>query len=314
MAEMNLWLKTFSKLHVDRSKGIAPHKPILLLAVLELVERGVIDDGTVQLDSDLLFTYRSWWDLLAADRPFSITLPFFHMRSEPFWELVPRDGHKDVLAHRRQMRSVRELREHVECARLDPTLFALMRDRKGNARLTRVLRDAYFGERAQKVRKRHALVRKELDLETDILASASGPFELDWRGRAATARRNPLFRQFVLHTYDRTCCVCRLRIAGGSDGELLDAAHIVPYAVYSNDDVRNGLCLCKNHHWAFDRGLIAVDDDYHIMVSSFLDERRPTEWRLTELEGKMIRLPSFSEQVLPAKEALAWYRKNPFQE
>jgi len=314
MADVNRWLKVFSKLHVDRSKGIAPHKPILLLAVLELVERGIIDDGTVHLDSDLLFTYRTWWDLLVREREFNIALPFFHMRSELFWKLVPRQGHEDVLAHRRQMRSVRELREHVECARLDPALFALMRDRKGNARLVRVLRDAYFGERAEKVRKRHALIRRELDLETDILASASGPFELDWRGRAVTARRNPLFRQFVLHAYDRTCSVCRLRIAGGSDGELLDAAHIVPYAVYNNDDVRNGLCLCKNHHWAFDRGLITVDDDYHIMVSSFLDERRPTEWRLTELEGKRIRIPSFSDQVHPAKEALAWHRKNPFQE
>ncbi len=314
MDDIDDWLNAFAKLHVDRSKGIAPHKPVMLLAVLELVERGVITDGTVRLDSDLLFTYRSWWDLLVPEREFSIALPFFHMKSEPFWELVPRGGHEDVIVHRRQMRSVREIREHVECARLDPGLFSLIRDRRENARLVKVLQERYFSERARKVRTRHALVRKELDLGKDILASASKPFELDWCERAGTAKRNPLFRQFVLHAYDRTCCVCSLRIAGSSDGELLDAAHIVPYAAYNNDDVRNGLSLCKNHHWAFDRGLISVDENYHIIVSPFLDERRPTEWRLTELEGKRIRLPAFSDKIHPAKEALAWHRENPFQE
>jgi len=34
------WLTVLSKLRVDRSRGIAPHKPLLLLVVLKLVENG----------------------------------------------------------------------------------------------------------------------------------------------------------------------------------------------------------------------------------------------------------------------------------
>lgn len=50
----------------------------------------------------------------------------------------------------------------------------------------------------------------------------------------------------------------------------VDAAHILPWADYELDHVRNGLCLCKLHHWAFDEGLLTVrpdGQDYRIHVT-----------------------------------------------
>jgi len=38
----------------------------------------------------------------------------------------------------------------------------------------------------------------------------------------------------------------------------------------------NGLALCKNHHWAFDRGWFGVDDDCRIVIpwDRFIEEER----------------------------------------
>ncbi len=314
MADIDKWRAAFEKLHIDRSSGIAPHKPVLLLAVLELIERGIITDGKVYFNNDLLFTCRAWWDSLVEGRTFNMAMPFFHMQSERFWTLVPKKGHENVVANVKQLRSIGEIREHIDHAKLDPALFTLLTNSRKNVLVVRTIQKAYFETQGPTINERQVRIRNERDLEIEILKNNADTFQLDWKGREGSAKRNAMFRQFVLHAYDYTCAVCRLSIGGRSDGQLLDAAHIVPYAIMNNDDVRNGLCLCKNHHWAFDRGLIAVDEEYHVKVSPLLDERQPTEWRLTELEGKRIRLPVFSEQAYPAQEVLAWHREKVFQD
>ena len=86
----------------------------------------------------------------------------------------------------------------------------------------------------------------------------------------------PVFRARVLHAYDTTCAMCRLRHV-----ELLDAAHILPdghprgYPVVSN-----GLSLCKIHHAAYDRDILGVRPDLVVEV------RRDV---LEEADGPMLR-------------------------
>ena len=54
--------------------------------------------------------------------------------------------------------------------------------------------------------------------------------------------------------------------------ELLNASHIVPWAVDSKNRLnpRNGLCLNSLHDRAFDRGLLTITTDYRVMVSKKL--------------------------------------------
>ena len=67
-------------------------------------------------------------------------------------------------------------------------------------------------------------------------------------------RRNPIFRFNVLKRYGSKCAVCSMTI-----DNLLSAAHIVPKgSSYSNDDPRNGIVLCHNHHDAFDAHLFGI--------------------------------------------------------
>jgi putative restriction endonuclease len=57
------------------------------------------------------------------------------------------------------------------------------------------------------------------------------------------------------------------RIITVDRGTIVDAAHIAPFRSSKNNDVRNGLSLCKNAHWLFDVGLWSLDDDYRVIVA-----------------------------------------------
>lgn len=67
-------------------------------------------------------------------------------------------------------------------------------------------------------------------------------------------------------------------MTGISISELLIASHIKPWKVSNNEDEktnpRNGLCLNALHDKAFDRGLITIDKNYKIIVSSKLKEKK----------------------------------------
>lgn len=76
------------------------------------------------------------------------------------------------------------------------------------------------------------------------------------RGRRTVSQwnRDKEFRWKVLSAYGKQCAVCRC-----TEEKLLEAAHIKAVADGGNDDVRNGICLCANHHLMFDEKLIQID-------------------------------------------------------
>ena len=61
--------------------------------------------------------------------------------------------------------------------------------------------------------------------------------------------------------------------------------------------------LCKLHHWAFDTGLISVNEAYRVIVSPSV-----TESMLTGLNNREIYLPR-EPKLRPHTEALAWQRE-----
>jgi hypothetical protein len=46
------------------------------------------------------------------------------------------------------------------------------------------------------------------------------------------------------------------------DRGVEQAAHIVPKNKNGTDDPRNGLTLCRAHHWAFDAGLFTPSNEF----------------------------------------------------
>lgn len=122
-----------------------------------------------------------------------------------------------------------------------------------------------------------------------------------------TPVRSAGFRKAIMKIYDWTCAVCELNIRASRGESVTDAAHIIPFSRSHNDDVRNGISLCKSHHWAFDTGLIAVDDDYPVIVSPLMSEQGPTEGMLAQFRDKCIWTPA-DDRCHPDKGALEWHR------
>jgi putative restriction endonuclease len=108
--------------------------------------------------------------------------------------------------------------------------------------------------------------------------------------------------------YDCQCAACglRIRMPEVRDLTFVDAAHLIPYSEQPNDHPSNGLALCKNHHWAMDRFLIAPCPDGLWKVSGkIIPHRSPGEKDLADLAGKPL-LPPNEPAFAPAKDSLAW--------
>jgi putative restriction endonuclease len=103
------------------------------------------------------------------------------------------------------------------------------------------------------------------------------PLERRYSERISKQRlHQPVFRQRVIHAYETSCAICRLRHAS-----LLDAAHIIP----DRDDrgvpaVSNGLSLCKIHHAAYDANILGIRPDLTIQVRTDI---------LHEIDGPMLK-------------------------
>jgi putative restriction endonuclease len=73
----------------EATKRKAPHKPLLLLAVLDLVHRGVITSPFIAVTCDLvelneLFNLYWRW-IIPLGQTSSIAFPFSRLDREPFW-------------------------------------------------------------------------------------------------------------------------------------------------------------------------------------------------------------------------------------
>jgi len=121
-------------------------------------------------------------------------------------------------------------------------------------------------------------------------------------------RRSDAFRIGVRKLYGYRCCVCGLDARGtGDGGSIVDAAHIVPKADGGPDDPRNGLALCKNHHWAYDHGLFRIDPETRtVQVTSALPAGQDTDF-IERHDGEPIAEPEVEpERYRPHGVFLEW--------
>lgn len=111
------------------------------------------------------------------------------------------------------------------------------------------------------------------------------------------------FRLQVLDAYGKRCAMTGLPVP-----QLLEAAHIMPDSHERGEaGVRNGICLSRIHHRAFDANLIGVDTDYRIEVSDQLmgvEDGPILESGIKALHGKQIVLPK-DKKNWPSQELLA---------
>ncbi|MGJ8641780.1 MAG: HNH endonuclease [Luteolibacter sp.] len=267
-----------------------PHKPLLLLAVLDLIDAGIATPDRIPWCDELRDNFTSRFEIVRKhDDQNNPGLPFRYLASDGFWNPVESDGQTPI---RREIR--------VSDA---GKVFARFTD--GFEKVTIIP--------ANRVKMREALIARYFPHHASALlgappATVPSPETPKVAEEGIQYGRSPAFRRKILEIYDHQCAACGLRIKlpAAQDISFIDAAHLIPFSSSYNDHPTNGLALCKNHHWAMDRNLIAPGPDHQWQVSKILDHRRSNgEAELLTLSKKSLLLPQ-DEAFHPDPEGLGW--------
>lgn len=151
----------------DITRVRAPHKPLLLLALVHLIERKQIATNVIRLDEPLTTTFRALWRAVLGDdmRRATPAMPFWHLQSDGFWHFAPRTDIESVLQHllTRRSPSANLIDTVLEHAYLDDDLWCLLQAPDARTALTHALIDQYFAPTV------HPALRAVLDAPEDVL-------------------------------------------------------------------------------------------------------------------------------------------------
>lgn len=111
------------------------------------------------------------------------------------------------------------------------------------------------------------------------------------------------FRDFIMVGYDNLCAITGTVIKYESYMNL-EAAHIKPKSHGGLFLPNNGMALCRDLHWAFDKGFFTLDDDLRVVVHPKI-----TSEYLNSFNGKKIRVPS-NQFFVPDLDNVRYHREN----
>ena len=299
MPQRNLTERLYN-LRRDRSSGYEkPYKPALLLSLIDLIERGDIIRNQILLTDDLISRYKDCIAIVgSADDVTKIAYPFWHLAGDGIWVLYDFSGQPLYRPAQEGIGSlsVKRIRESMHHASLDEQLFiALNRPIERN-----LLRDAIISRYFPKHRDKLRASRADFLQQPEDKADDGGALEND-------PARSAAFSKTIKCVYDFQCAACGIRLRY-QDLNLVDACHLVPFSLSFNDHPSNGVALCKNHHWALDRHLIAPERVAGQLIwksSKRLDPRTDDQHLLIELEGQPLLLPR-DEDFYPADASIEW--------
>lgn len=157
MSELNKYIAYFSNLKrapwnvvPGVTKGGAPHKPLLLLALIDLVEQGVITSSYINVDDDLDKLdekFSDYWELLVTTgQTSSVAFPFANLDGERFWKIRKREGQE---FNANSISSVSQLRKVALGAVVDEQLFGLLLDTESRVSLRNSLLGSCFSDEVQ---------------------------------------------------------------------------------------------------------------------------------------------------------------------
>lgn len=252
------WLAKLRRLHpaIGRGacRGSAPHKPLLLLSLLDQIEGGELAERRFARSPGLVLRFRTYGSLVNERWPtrLDIRMPLYYLRSQSFWTAHQEDQSP---AHSPESCFACEMTESFFEAALDPG-FRL------DARL--LLIATYFTPAEQIALLESMRLGKYRDERhpdrTRVIEEAE---------KAAVKNgRSARFAVQVVAGYHYTCALTGLRCMTTDGATIVDAAHIDPWSRSRNDNPTNGLALCKNAHWSFDQGLWSVNQDGKIIIAT----------------------------------------------
>ena len=299
------FIRFFTSLKQGTSPGLpkAPHKPILLLALIQAIDDKIIAENRIYLSVELISYFRSYWDkLVSSGHTASFYLPFYHLSNEKagFWKLQSKPGYEFLLTKSYSIRSFKALNDALEYAELDQELFSLLQLEQSRNMLKNVLLEKYFPDSVDLIRTYKSDYLKVL--EDQIMHDSPVRYATKMKALLETTAdkeeevyvRGEVFKKQIPRIYHYTCAITGMKVEAAANINMIDACHIVPFAESYDDTITNGIALCPNMHRAFDRGLISIDNSYRVLISDLFIENY-SSYNIHQFEKKEIALPHHSK-------------------
>ena len=293
------WLGKLANLSAAKTPGlgVAPHKPLMIFSVMDLIEMGVLCDRWVTYNADLVTRFRDYWDHVVDRRKNhpEITMPFNALGSDrdAIWERFDAHGNP----------SISKLTTRL--CKLDPDLFGCLLDPDFRITVRRVLIAAYFTPPEQ------ASLCARFGLSVPHTAEMA-TFKQDREAFKTCQKkgRSIKFRADVGSLYKYTCALTGYCLQS-TVGYIVQACHIHEHSKSGNDNTGNGIALTPDAHWMFDKGLWTAmpnGDDFiiHVELGRF-NESSPHGELLARHHGRPLHFHADARQR-PDNEYLKWHR------
>jgi putative restriction endonuclease len=247
----------------------APHKPLLLLSIIDLVEHHLLTTPELILSPTLRVRFQSFAPIVSPrwrTSRLDIRYPLYYLKTQGLW--LPKDA---------QGRPARAP-ESVQSADLHPEFWNALQDPSLRRSARLILITTYFPALEQ------LALAEALGLSSvDILQHRNSNSEKTQAARQTG--RSARFRYEVLSGYSFTCALTGRSLTTASGSIMIEAAHIKPFRLTRDNHPTNGLALTPDAHWAFDEGLWTIEyshstKQYLVQVAtrSFVESGPGGQW------------------------------------
>jgi len=316
------YIQRFSKLRTDKNRNRwpsityhkAPHKPFLLLSIMDLISQGIITSSFIEPSFELVETFNIYWSrIMPAGASTSMAHPFPRLKTDGFWERIPNPGYDADTDY--NVNTMSKIREIYAGARLDEELFQLMSLSDSRQKLRTALLVNYFAPAIQPVIVEQWMVNYEAHEYSKELLKISDlkeayAHEDDENGQKKKVRDQG-FRKAIVTLYEHRCALCGIRMLTPEGHTVVEAAHIKPWSESHDDCPSNGMALCRLCHWSFDEGLMSVGRDYEVLVSKRVNLDQNFPGHMMTLSDRRIFRPD-DHNFWPDQENLKWHREKTY--
>ena len=319
MPRIEKYLEKFTNLRTDKNRNRylaitthrAPHKPFLLLSIMDLIAQGQITENFIEPSYELVDTFNGYYSsIMPVGSKTSMAYPFSRLKTDGFWERLPKSGYQPDIEY--NVKSMNRLREIYFGARLDDKVFQYMCDPQTRERLRAILITTYFAPEVQPIILEQGNVNyKAYEYSKMLLADPKSPYQKYEKEQNQKARDQG-FRKTVVLLYDHRCALCGIRMLTPEGHTVVEASHIIPWNKSHDDRPANGLALCRLCHWSFDEGLMSVGRKYEVLVSRRVQTEQNLPGHILTLKDRNVFTPE-EQKFWPAQNNLEWHRRKAFR-
>ena len=317
------YIKSFSRLRTDKNRNRypaftdhrAPHKPFLLLSIMDLIAQGQITENFIEPSYELVETWNIYYSsIMPPGSTTSMAYPFYHLQRDGYWHLIFEEGF-DSTNVGKQISSMKKIREIYVGANMDDELFHYLCDPETREQLRLVLIRTYFAPEIQPILMEQGKVNLEAYRYSEELLKEAKEGARDWDEPEEPEKRKARdqgFRKVIVTLYEHRCALCGIRMLTPEGHTVVEAAHIKPWSESRDDMPTNGIALCRLCHWSFDEGLMSVGKEYQVLVSKRVQVEQNLPGHILTLRDRSIFTPE-EDKFWPAQENLGWHRHNSFR-